>query len=67
MHCELMQGENEKGLSPNIPLIVYCHKWQQNCFDKYISNTRRANENLHPLLDAEGNNSDKEWGKDRNT
>ncbi|KAK4807160.1 hypothetical protein QYF61_024280 [Mycteria americana] len=27
----------------------------KKCFYKYISNKRRAKENLHPLLDAEGN------------
>ena len=27
----------------------------KKCFYKYISNRRRAKENLHPLLDVEGN------------
>lgn len=37
-------------------------KDNKKCFYKYVSNKRRAKENLHPLLDV-GGNSDKGRGK----
>ncbi|KAK4827789.1 hypothetical protein QYF61_021742 [Mycteria americana] len=39
-------------LELNVPTAV---KGNKKCFYKYISNKRRARENLHPLLDAGGN------------
>ena len=39
-------------LELNLATVI---KGNKKCFCKYISNKRRAKENLHPLLDAEGN------------
>lgn len=35
--------------------VVTTVKDNTKCFSKYINNKKRAKENLHPLLDAEGN------------
>ncbi|GAB0204509.1 mitochondrial enolase superfamily member 1 [Grus japonensis] len=44
----------------NLATVVRDNK---KCFYKYINNKRRAKENLHPLLDAEGNMATKDGEK----
>ncbi|GAB0210105.1 hypothetical protein GRJ2_003476300 [Grus japonensis] len=47
-------------LELNLATVVRDNK---KCFYKYISNKKRAKENLHPLLDAEGNMATKDGEK----
>ena len=53
VHSEAVQGENEKSQS-QLELNL-ANKVNNKYFYKYTNSKRRAGENLHPLLDVEGN------------
>lgn len=50
-----MERENEKAKAQVQFNLARPVKGNRICFYEYISNKRRAVENLHPLLDAKGN------------
>ena len=50
-----MHGENQKSQSTARTELGPKAEENSKCFYKHINSKRKARENLHPLLDAEGN------------
>ncbi|KAM9590819.1 uncharacterized protein ACIBXB_005874 [Morphnus guianensis] len=55
---EIRKGKTQ--LEINLATIV---KDNKKCFYKYVNNKKRAKENIHPLLDAEGNTATRDEEK----